>query len=241
MQRRKLLISALCLVLTLLSFVGGSLAWLSKEQAAEGIFAGLSDFEVQGVLTFNGKEYAGNRVLVPVSLTPDGALYIGDMRYSVHYTGLSPAYLRVRILEQWVDPLTNDIVSSGYLHYNSTGTAVNLLDRTAPSRKVIGSGRDALAEEGTWIDNRKSDYCYYYSVPIQPKNVAVTENGDKTVAALGDGMIEIGLLDQTVTGVTEKMLAGLDTAAELSLLIEVEAVQPNRIREFWGIDRLPSA
>ncbi|MEG0764628.1 MAG: hypothetical protein RR403_01165 [Pseudoflavonifractor sp.] len=241
MHRKKLILAAVSLLLAGALATAASFAWLGKSQEASGIYTVLSDFEVAGKLSFGDKEYAGKDVLVPVSFTPADDNYIGKMKYSITYTGASPAYLRVRILEQWLNPKTNEILSAGYLNYNITGIAASALPAPKPSTlPAAGTGTQVLAETGTWVDYRAKDYCYYYSVPVQPKDIPVTKAGE-TVSAVGDGAVTLTLIDQLAPGADNAALtAGIDpTTTTLSLLIQVEAVQPNRIREFWNIEAIP--
>lgn len=243
MNRKKLLLAGACLLLALVLAAGHTFAWLNKEQGTSDAYTALSDFEVEGTLSFGGTVYEGDSILVPVSFDPQSPTYIGQMKYVVRYTGVSPALLRVRVLEQWVDVSANEIMPVNFLPY-SLSTEVRRLAPDPDRSGIIpaaglGDGDDALAQTGAWLDHREADYCYYYSVPVQPK--ALTTPKDSPVVAVTDGQVELTLFAQTPDN-TAPMIEGIDPDnTQLMLLIEVEAVQPNRFREFWGIDALPTA
>lgn len=218
----------------------GTVAWLSKSQSADTAFTSLSDFEVTGILSFkeNGTPYEGTSVLVPVSFIPTADNYIGNLKYTVRYTGSSPAYIRVRVLEQWTDSSSDDILPASFLEYEIAPTgapkAIGFPSGTA-TIPAAGPSAEHLAELGDWVDNRKVDYCYYYNVPVQPKQLEA--KGEGTATVIGDGIVELTLIDQDDNS---DLIAGIDpSTTEMGLVIEVEAVQPNRYREFWGISALP--
>lgn len=240
MRRKIALWSAVCLLLAVAMLTPSTVAWLSKSQRADTAFTSLSDFEVTGILSFkeDGLPYEGTSVLAPVSFTPTADNYIGNLKYTVRYTGSSPAYIRVRVLEQWTDSSSDDILPASFLEYKiapggnphtpgfPTGT---------PTIPAAGPSAENLAKMGEWVDNRKVDYCYYYTVPVQPK--LLEAKGEGTATVIGDGTVELTLIDQSENA---DLIAGIDpTTTEMGLVIEVEAVQPNRYLEFWGISALP--
>ncbi len=215
------------------------MAWLSKSQKAEGTFTVLSDFEVEGILSFqDGVTYTGQSILVPVSFNPLADNYIGNMKYVVRYTGASPAYVRVRLLEQWTDRSSNEVLPASFLSYAVTESGLPAAAAPAPDPSIPAAGGgaagDALTGVGHWVDNRAADYCYYYSLALQPKMLAAAGTG--TALTVGDGSVELVLIDQR--GVSPA--PDVDPlATQMGLILEVEAVQPNRYREFWGIRSLP--
>lgn len=244
MKKRKLWLAVSCLLGAAVMAVTGSYAWLNREQDVDEVYTVLSDFDVQGILSFGGQVYEDNAVMVPVSFRPEDANYIGKMKYVIRYQGGSPAYLRVRVLEQWIDRSNDEIMSASYLNYALSDLVGVVKPETgAVEYPAAGSGKegDALAEMGQWVDNRSIDYCYYYSVPVQPKAIQV-EKPASTLTGIKDGTVELTLIDQTAEGAnTSQMIEGIDPeATQLMLLFEVEAVQPNRYREFFGIDTIPS-
>lgn len=251
MYRKKLLLAAVCVLLAVGLLVSGTLAWLSKSRPANGTFTVLSDFEVSGALTFGGSEvaYQGDSILAYVSFSPDAPNYIGKLKYTVQYTGASPALIRVRLLEQWTDLSFNEILPMSFLDYYvpQDGSAVRLappIPSTSPSSSpptipAAGPENGALAESGVWIDHRATDYCYYYSVPVQPKTLSANAAGAPMPET--SGTVELTLIDQAFLAEhAGDLVDGIDPATtEMGLVIEVEAVQPNRYREFWGLDALP--
>lgn len=245
MKREKLLLAGACLLLCLSLGLSGTFAWLSKEQEANDAYTALSDFELEGKLTFSDKApvYSGDSLLIPVSLVSGGTNDISTMKYVVRYSGVSPAYIRVRILEQWLDTSTNEIISSSFLKYavpkDGAPAAIPSGQTGLTTIPAAGSGAGALAQEGEWVDNRATDYCYYYSVPVQPKQLTTPDDQNAPVD-VGEGTVELTLFAQTPKN-TADMLSGIDLDnTQLTLLIEVEAVQPNRYREFWHIDAIPA-
>lgn len=217
-----------------------TMAWLSKSQTADTAFTSLSDFEVTGILSFqqDGTPHEGTSILVSVSFSPTADNYIGNLKYKVRYTGSSPAYIRVRVLEQWTDSSSDDILPASFLTYQiapeGSPKALVLPGSTA-TIPAAGPSAENMAVIGDWVDNRKVDYCYYYNVPVQPKKLDATGEGTATI--IGDGAVELTLIDQKGNG---DLIAGIDpNTTEMGLVIEVEAVQPNRYREFWGINALP--
>ena len=239
MYRKKLMLAGACLLLTAVTLASGTLAWLSKSQKAEGAFTALSDFEVAGILSFqDGTAYTGGSILVPVSFDPHASNYIGDMKYVIRYTGVSPAYIRVRVLEQWTDLKSNEILPASFLQYavEEDGSPAAVSPVPSPYIPAAGGGgeTDALTVTGRWADNRAADYCYYYDVPLQPK--ALAASGEGTGLTVGDGAVELTLFDQMGVNPAPDVDP---TATQMGLILEVEAVQPNRYRELWGISSLP--
>ncbi len=234
LYRKKLIVTAACLLLSAGLLVTGTLAWLTKSRSTDGTFTVLSDFEVTGTLSFgNGTAYNGSSILVPISFNPESSNYIGNMKYVVHYTGASPALIRVRVLEQWTGVDTNEVLSVPFLQYHVSG-AVEAATPPSDSSTIPVAGPDqgALAENGVWIDYRAVDYCYYYSVPVQPKQLP--NSGSDGATVVGGSTVALTLIDQAGGSPLSA-----DSSTEMGLIIEVEAVQPNRYREFWGMDVLP--
>lgn len=240
MRRKTVLLAAVCLLLAAAMLTPGTVAWLSKSQTADTAFTSLSDFEVTGILSFqqDGTPYEGSSILVPVSFSPTAENYIGNLKYRVRYTGSSPAYIRVRVLEQWTDSSSDDILPASFLTYKIApegSPKALVLPGSTSTIPAAGPSAENLAVIGDWVDNRKVDYCYYYSVPVQPKKLDAKGEGTSTI--IGDGAVELTLIDQKGNG---DLIAGIDpNTTEMGLVIEVEAVQPNRYREFWGMNSLP--
>lgn len=232
------------LLAALLAMTTATLAWMQAKESIDAAYVAVSDFDVEGTLYFNDTLYQkGQDILVEVGLTPGSTNYIGTMRFDVVYTGISPAYIRVRVLEQWEDIATGDLISSEYLPYYTTGAAVNV--KTGGTVVSAGGAGDILAEPGVWIDERATDFCYYYSTPVRPKTLSATYDNvtSQTLTSIGDGAIALTLMDQTAAGANNAtLLQSIDpNKVRLSLRMEIEAVQPNRFRELFGRESYPKA
>lgn len=243
-------LAPLCLLAALLVMTTATLAWMKTNETNNSLYVALSDFEVEGKLLFGDQVYdQGSSILVDVNLTdPSHDQYIGKLKFQVAYTGVSPAYVRVRVLEQWLDITNQEILSSNYLPYHVTGAAFNVLADGGQTVLAGGSGQGAvspLADPGEWIDERAQDFCYYYSVPVRPRKLAagLDENNpqEPILQEIKDGAILLTLMDQTAGDADNaKLLQSVDTDhTQLSLRFEVEAVQPNRFREFFGREIYP--
>ncbi|MEG1583638.1 MAG: hypothetical protein RR361_01135, partial [Anaerovorax sp.] len=171
---------------------------------------GVSDFKVKGTAYF-GDTAASDLNNISIS-DPKGGRYLGDLKYVVTYEGISPAYVRVRILEQWIDKNSDTIKDTAFTDYTC--------------------GKKAISGGGIWYDNRKQDYCYYYQANkgmFQPDISASSEG------AITSTKKEVVLFD----GVDMTNITASDENTELKLIIQVEAVQPNRFREFFKMDKMP--
>lgn len=153
--------------------------------------------------------------LIAVNLSnPDATNYLGKLRVNVKFRGRSPAYIRVRVFEQWMDT-TTDVIQAGssntpYLH-----------DPSAP-KYILTNNEDADA----WYDNRAIDLYYYYAKAFTAA----------TSTTSGDEFVVIPL----IIGVDSNFLDGqLRSPNSLSISVVIEAVQPNRYKAFWNIGRLP--
>lgn len=181
--------------------------WLNaKEEAVSDV--AVSDFKVDGQAYF-GSTAADDLGNIKISSESD-ARYLGKLKYKVSYEGISPAYIRVRILEQWVDNKTDTILDAPFTDYQLQGDQ--------------------------WYDNRANDYCYYLKEPAGPTVVtssALTTSGSPI--GISTEKREIVLFD----GVDMSGVQGSDSSTKLTLIIQVEAVQPNRYREFWNMEHLP--
>ncbi|WP_130861033.1 hypothetical protein [Bacilliculturomica massiliensis] len=186
----------------------GTLGWLNPQEEAVSDVA-VSDFHIAGQAYF-GQTAADDLSGIKIS-TASSNRYLGDLKYVVNYEGISPALVRVRILEQWVDRKTDSILDAPFTSY-----------------RIQGDG---------WYDNRANDYCYYYKTPVGPSLVtsaAVTVSGSAAVGVKAQKQ-QLVLFD----GVDMDSVQGSDANTEFTLIIQVEAVQPNRYRQFWNMEHLP--
>jgi hypothetical protein len=116
-------------------------AWLLKEDTIND--AGISNFVTDGDVYFLDGQ---NRVevtdfviggLIKVNLFNSSAQnFIGNLRFDVKHKGFSPCYLRVRVLEQWIDDKSQEIMQGDNIPY------------------IV---------DNVWYDNRIKDLCFYYN------------------------------------------------------------------------------
>lgn len=238
MKRQKRIYAVLVWFFICLFLLQIGYAWLTRDTSSTNR-AAISDFELESHICFvkgSGQENtadmqsiisaqpAGNGgALVEVNLTDSTAYnYIGNLRVAVRWKGVSPSYLRVRILEQWTED--DEFIPAGFtpytiaqpdglLYYEEKGL------ETAP----------VLTGESGWLDNRKQDFCYYYTSPVYPPFVEEEKfQGDLWLLLIN------GISEENI----HKMTNRRDTV-KMNLIIQADAVQPNRFREFWKIDALP--
>lgn len=219
------LLALLCVLAVL---AGVTFAWLIREDKTQG-YVSMSDFQVEALAYF-GDSKEPERVeegLLSVSLDPSDPNYIGSLKLYVRYTGISPAYLRVRILEQTTDA-EGVILASGMTPYRVlTKEAAATLADVQGQNKTINTA--SLLENGRyWIDNRKEDNCYYWNGIFQPEETSA--NADGLIEYQGN-YTEVLLID----GLTREVTA--QPGVRMQVLFEVEAVQPNRVEEFWNLDQ----
>lgn len=234
-----MLCAAVCLLL-LLSFV--TFSWLQRTIGFQNQ-AVISDFGVEGLVYFEAADTADNTMplaelikktpyaaagetMIPVNLVDKNAAnYIGNLRFVVKYTGTSPAYIRMQMLEQWTesDVFIESLIPPYNVPADNDGIFLYSGERQLlfPSYKSAGE----QPQSGTgWYDNRQRDFCYYYNAPVYPY-----EAGGTVYMLLLNG-----LSDENV-----QSLGNIREGVTMRLMLKLQAVQPNRYREFFGIDKLP--
>ncbi len=156
-----------------------------------------------GTTAYNAKNYMEGGYIICNYVDPTAVNYIANLRFNVQFRGYSPAYVRVRLIEQFTNTM-------GEIE------AVNQL-------------KFKLADP--WADNRADDmYFYspeqYYSADSNTLTVAgkakllsipVIEGLDPSIASAED-------IDP---------LLKENTTMTLRLSFYVEAVQPNRTEAYW--------
>lgn len=135
--------------------------------------------------------------------------YIGKLRVDAHYKGKGKAYLRLRVVQQWLKD--GDIIQSN---------AVLPYTIAAPYNKGVDEGNQVK-----WFDNRADDYCLYYATPVQ---------GNDNVTVMN--LPVITGLDEAEFNASAPLEGGTTT---LRLSFELQMVQVNRYPQFWGISALP--
>lgn len=247
-KTRRRLICALSVLLAIVVVLGGTFAtyaWLVlKEKKVENKVV-VTDVGIACNLYFVPGSGSGNTVslddlekatpyrsngdsMISVSLSEAGENYIGNLRVVVRFQGGSPAYIRVKILEQWTSNDTFIPASLTPYTIPSTRETIfgiakeNWLTRLFPSwqqENNLNVADENFPDGGPWFDNRKEDFCYYYRVPVYP-----LQTGDSVSMLLINGIAPGSLTNRS---------------GELKLIIEAEAVQPNRFREFFHLDQFP--
>lgn len=203
-----------------------AVSWLNEREEAKASLA-ISDFEITGVAFFSAEtdEAALAAELADLTATSSGTLnslqdvnltdeaadnYIGKLRFGVKYSGISPALIRVRILEQWIDVETEEVLSAEFTPY------------------LTASG---------WIDHRTEDYCYYSKGTV-PAAAAVT--GGSISEALAVRKENLILIKGVDTAAMSGGIGGnLREDVRLKLVFEVQGAQPNRFRELFELENYP--
>lgn len=237
-KKRYIFALAVILVLTILSMWG--LGWLTRTTEIKNETT-VSDFELEGMVYFLKSQntdntltaeeilantpYTTTRSPINVNITnPNADNYIGNLRVMLKYSGASPSYIRVRVLEQWTE---ND----EFIPAISTPYTVPKIENIfifSDGTKTVLPGVNANVGNG-WFDNREKDLCFYYNGQVYPKMLDENLKGSMYMLAIN------GITPENL----ERISGNLRQTVELKLIIEVQAVQPNRYREFFGIDKLP--
>ncbi len=155
-SRRGMKLNLILILLLLLALLAAVFAWLYRDKGQQP-YTGVSNFNLTGDVYF---ETAGGKRVEGAQHLEDGLLqvdvsnpaadnYLGNLRVDVTYKGYSPAYIRVRMIEQWIDEQTDTLQPVQYIPY------------------LVGEGQN-------WFDNRQEDLCFYYQQMVsasQDKNV----------------------------------------------------------------------
>ncbi len=228
-RRRKTIGLALtAAVVSGLIFAGAvqAVSWLNEREEAKASLA-VSDFEITGVAFFSTEtdetalaaELSGMTEtsastlngLQNVNLTNEAAdNYLGKLRFGVKYEGISPALIRVRVLEQWIDVETEEVLSAEFTPY------------------LTASG---------WIDHRTEDYCYY-SKGVLPSETTVTGSSiSESLTVRNENLLLIKGVD--LPAMSGGIGGTLRDDVRLKIVFEVQGAQPNRFRELFGLERYP--
>lgn len=136
---KRIIITSIIIIVISLGLIS-VFAWFLKEDTIKNV--GISNFQTTADVYFevNNKRTEVNDYLVgglvKVNLfDKDAKNFIGNLRLDVKQKGFSPCYLRVRILEQWIDDKTDDIMQGANIPY---------------------------IWDNEWYDHRVADLCIYY-------------------------------------------------------------------------------
>lgn len=226
--------------------IGGSFftyAWLQRKTTIKNETI-ISDFSVETTVYFvkgNGAENTltveevskstpyvipSGETLIKVNLVDKSAKnYIGNLRVLLTYTGSSPAYIRAKLFEQWSEddvfienaktPYTVPKINEDIFIYEEKTTSIFTPSFIDEENTQQGTG---------WFDNRQDDFGFYYDAPVYPHAEATT----------------VKML--LINGISEKNIAEMTNArngVEMQFIVKAEAVQPNRYREFFKMEKLP--
>lgn len=244
-------IAILCATAIFIACSLGVYAWLVLGNRQIKNQVAITDFSVSGSIYFEQGTGMDNLLsleelksktpispsdgsLIVTSLQPGNTNYIANLRVVANFTSqASPAYIRVRILEQWTanDVFIPSIMTPYTVADNKEGNRIfpddfsgaNILKKLFPSwgQKNNLNTTDSSA---LWYDNRKNDSSYYYTVPVYADSEA-----DELRMLLINGITEENI----------KKMQNMAGTASLQLVIEVEAAQPNRFRELFRADEYP--
>lgn len=177
-------------------------------------FIGVSNFDVEGYAYFlqgdgtkiNAKNHMQDGYIICNYTNSQAENYIDKIRFNVNYRGFSPAYIRVRFIEQFTNA-KGEIVAINRIKFN-------------------------LADN--WYDNRMNDM-YLYSPKLYSstdKDVLTTTGKAKLITVpVIDGLSQTY---SSVSSIDPELAKNQNLTLQLSIYIE--AVQPNRTQEYWGID-----
>lgn len=242
-DRKKVTIFILCMVLIAALLSAATFSWLQRVTKFDNKVV-ISDFSIEGMVYFEKSAGADNtyelselvkkkpytvtegQTMIPVNLVDKSAdNYIGNLRFVVKYTGTSPAYVRVQLLEQWTE---NDVfIESPIPQYTVPQKNENIFLYSRENTLVFPSYRSVSDQPqgGTgWYDNRKTDFCFYYDAPVYPY-----APGGSVYMMLINGM----------TAENVSALGNIREGVSLQMMVKLQAVQPNRYREFFNLQKLP--
>lgn len=249
-RRTKRLLAIVLAAVTILGCSFFAYAWLVQTDRTIDHKVAITDLGVSGTVYFvkgtgpdntltlealkNEKPYQtpGGTSMISVSFDKSADNYIGNLRLVAKVKGGSPAYLRVKILEEWT--LDDTFIASVLTPYTIAQTPSQIFgvrDENWFTRLFPSWGQKnnlALLPEGdpnhAWYDNRVADFCFYYRTPIYPQDL--------------ESSVDMLLINGITDDNFDTMMNTSDNT-QLNLIIEAQVVQPNRYREFFNLERLP--
>lgn len=164
--------------------------------------------------------------LVKVNLVDRNAdNFIGNLRVLLTFTGSSPAYIRAKVFEQWSEK--DVFIENAKTPYTIPETNEEIFIYEIETSSIFTPSfiDEKTTQQGTgWFDNRQEDFGFYYNAPVYPRAEA------RTVKML------------LINGISDKNIDEMSNTrngVEMQFLIKAEAVQPNRFREFFEMEKLP--
>ena len=181
----------------------------------------VSNFSAESVVWFE-KNVGGDTVTISsdnyedsygirASVDPIDDNYIGNLHAKVRYKGAGVGLIRVRMVEEWSTTKSENNQLVRVVQPYRLDLPYNL----SPSA-YSGSG----ANQQAWLDNRASDYCFYYTTPVY-----------------SSGTSELPLIEGVDTDSIDLGVLPSDTVVHV--LFETDAVQVNRYPQYWGMTSLP--
>lgn len=189
-------------------------AEMYNEEKVYEKFAGVSNFDIEGYAYFektdggtttvvNAKNYMQGGYIICNYVDETAVNYIANLRFDVLYRGYSPAFIRVRLIEQFTN--------------------------TAGEIEAVNRLKFALGEN--WADNRAQDLYFYSNKQyFSSDNAMLTTLGKAkmltipVITGLSSEYSQIGDIDPLLTK---------DKTMKLKMTFFAEAVQPNRTEEYW--------
>lgn len=207
--------AVLILAVAVITAVSFAVAWLTIGDEILDRTYKLSNFDayaevyfMDGVTKVTPAKDTLEAVVVDVN-NESAPNYIGKLKVDAFYKGKGKAYLRLKVVQQWLNSGGEVIQSNAVLPYTVE----------ALYAKGVDTGN-----QPKWFDNRADDYCLYYAQPVQGNN------SDYLKLPVFTG------LDTAEFNATAPLEGG---TATLKLAFELQMVQVNRYPQFWGLSELP--
>ncbi len=210
MENKKFRLIAMLLI-TVLIVSGFSFAWFIMRTTDVNQQLSVSNFQATPVCFF--EDSSGN--ISAVNKNADGSIKLSLIENDANYIGK----FRVKV--------EHSGNGSGYLRVKMVHK-FSLEGKSAQHSAYVpytNGGKwfnfkyeksDRNNTESKWYDNRGNDYCLYYKEVLK-----------------GDGTLTL------IDGVDEDELSKINSAVEISVVVEADMVQVNRYPQIWGIDHLP--
>ncbi len=237
MKKNKIvLILVIFIVIALTIFGGVTYAWLTSNNSHQ-INIKLGEFEASIVATINDEQVTtdptyeelfrlnGATKELVVEKEDTNKNYLEDLSVNIELRNDIPAYLRVKISDEWV--VKRIIGSTEYeeiiAHENGKANVSGNVEGNEDLKRIA----DAICPfnlDTKWFFDEKTGYIYYQD--LLDKNL-----DNMTIPLILNKGYTYNIRSNDIYSET----------CEVTLNIKVEMVQANRIEAFWGIDTIPTA